>query len=203
MQTVKYEYVLDKILEVGLNENQKSLFLEKVRELSKITPETIFLLAEALKKGEKRIFDGYKYIPLDNILLEHKDYIDYMDLVLPKIVKYIPLPILEYFSEKQAVSLINQINELEISDDLDKKLNEVFLSGDLSIPVQGLRGEPISYNVVVNGVLSPLLNKKLKKENGSKIKHALYDYEFLDTGSDFIKIYYKFRSKLKGYTKWI
>jgi len=133
--------------------------------------------------NQKYIFDGHKEYAFDPILMENEN-INLMEVVIPVLRKHIPDGVLCSLTEKHAVSIVNQILEVEFSSmdnglTLKSKINEMFTAGQISIPIQGLRNPPNSLSIVMHGVFAPLLYRNIpfggsdKDENTKTLRQAL------------------------------
>ncbi|RLC46442.1 MAG: hypothetical protein DRH57_06070, partial [Candidatus Cloacimonadota bacterium] len=125
----------------------------------------------------------HKEYAFDQILMENTN-INLMEVVVPVLRKHTPEGVLCSLTEKHAVSIVNQILEVKFSSmdnglTLKSKINEMFTSGQISIPIQGLRNPPNSLSIVMHGVFAPLLYRNIpfggsdKDENTKTLRQAL------------------------------
>lgn len=139
--------------------------------------------AENILNNEKYIFDGYKEYAFDPILTESQD-INLLEVVIPVLKKHIPEGVLGSLTEKHALSIVSQLLEVDFNENdngltLRHKIDEMFSTGQISIPVQGLRNPPNSMSIVMNGVFAPLLYRNIpfgmstKDSNNETLRQAL------------------------------
>ena len=130
--------------------------------------------------------------------------------------KYIPKEIIGYLTETHAKKIVDKILDIEFDenttqDDLSNRMDEMFSAGDMSIPIQGLRDQAKSVDVVMNGVFAPTLYKSIQFgknhyekpikahcKNKNTLKHALKDYKMIDEKSPLSKVLPKFIMVLKN-----
>ena len=123
-----------------------------------------------LKKGEKYIFDGqFNYLELSEIILneEIKDN-EKIDKVFGVLKENIPEEILKRFSAKQMVSILGEAYDYTDGLENTDALNEMFLAGDISIPVQGLKTDGLNMEIVKYNVFAPIL---ISLDNIKRIKY--------------------------------
>jgi len=195
---IEYETALEKIVETDLTENQIDKLLQIITENSSLTTTDLYDIVTNISNGEKIIMDGYKEYAFDPILNENRET-NLIEIAIPIIRKYIPDTMIGYLTEKHAMVIIDKIMEVEFKIDdtketLTNRIDEMFNAGDLSIPIQGLRKEPTTVEIITNGVFAPMLHKgiqfgekfhKKEKCNNNKltIKDTLKGYSMLDTTS--------------------
>ena len=195
---IEYETTLEKIVETNLSENQIDNLLQIITENSSLTPIELYDIVTNISNGEKIIMDGYKEYAFDPVLNEHK-ITNLIEIAIPAIRKHIPESIICHLTEKHARVIVENIMGVEFvigdtKETLSDRIDEMFSAGNLSIPIQGLRPESTTIEIITNGVFAPMLHKGIqfgkefhKKEKCNKnkltIKDALKGYSMLDTKS--------------------
>jgi len=118
--------------------------------------------------SKKRIFDGQFNYSFDPILNESNILL--IEIVSPIIEKYIPQHIYRSFTNLHVKYIVSEILNVDIStatniEYIKQKITEVFLSGDIKIPIQSLRSEPIANDVIKYGLFAPVLFKLISLDN--------------------------------------
>ena len=214
---IEYEFILDKIsTKTNLSENQTNRLIQLIEQNPTIGASELFDVSLALNNGEQYLFDGAKEYSLDPILNESSN-INLMEITIPIIMQYIPKEVLGYLTEKHAKSIVESIVSIEFNptkdttEDLRNRIDEMFASGDMTIPIQGLRKEPRSIEVIMNGVFAPMLYKNIQfdskyydksnnstYDNNSTLKKALKDYKPMSVDTPLSKLLPKFVMVLKN-----
>jgi len=166
-EIIEYEKILEKIVnDTDLTENQINKFISIIVDYPTLSPQQLLDLSISINNDEKIIMDGYTEYAFNPILNESKK-ITLLELVLPIIRENIPDTILIHMNETSLVMLLNEILNLPINlndnqSTITTKINEMFSSGNLSIPIQGLRKQPTTIEIVTNGVFAPMLFKGIQ-----------------------------------------
>lgn len=213
-EIVEYENVLEHIIETNLNENQTNLLINLLENNLDLPADSIIEIVGNIQSGEKIIMDGGVEYSFDPILNESEG-VNLITVALPLITKHIPEQVINHLTEKHAVSIVNSILEVEFDEEdtvitLQNKINEMFEAGDISIPVQGLRKEPTTLEIMTHGVFAPMLYKNIqfgkkfhKKpieshcKNKSTLKDALKSYKMVDGETPLMKLLPKFIITMK------
>lgn len=214
---VEYDFILDKIAtKTHLTEEKINTLIRLIIENPNISANTLFDISISLDKGEKFIFDGGQVFSLEPMLMESST-VNLMEITIPLITKHIPQEIIKYLTEKHARSIVESILNVEFNPendtvlDLRNRIDEMFDAGDISIPVQGLRKDPNSVEVVMNGVFAPMLYKGIqfgpqfhKKpieshcKNKSTLKQVIKDYTFVKSETPLMLLLPKFIITMKN-----
>lgn len=216
-ELMEYEVALNKIAtKTHLSEKKINTLINLITENPTIGANELFDIAVSLENGEQYLFDGAHGYSLDPILNENLS-INLMEIAIPTITKHIPKEIIGYLTEKHARAIVESILSVEFNPgkdtalDLRKRIDEMFDAGDISIPIQGLRQQPNSVEVVMNGVFAPMLYKNIQFDkkfynkpqeshcrNKSTLKDALKDYNFTNDETPLMKLLPKFVMVLKN-----
>jgi len=216
LEIVEYENIIEKIQSLHLTELQTDVFLNIISENLTLLPIELIEIAKSLSKNETILLDCGTY-SLDPILNESKT-INLIEIVIPLISKYIPKEILGFLTEKHVGKILEQIVDVEFDDkttrkQLEQRIDEMFSSGDISIPVQGLRPKPVSPEIVLNGIIAQRLHKGIQfgkefhskptkslRKNKNILRYALKDFNMVTTEDEtpLTKILPKFFMVLKN-----
>lgn len=212
-EIIEYEYALEKINKFDLKETQVETLLKIINENPSISAPKLIEISEKLSDNEIIILDSGTY-SIEPILNESK-IINLLEFALPAITRNIPKEIIGYLTETHARAIVDKIFNVEFDEtttpeQLYARIDEIFTSGDVSIPVQGLRRRPESEHVVLAGTFTQKLHKgiqfgkkfhnkpiKSHKHNRSLLKDALKDYKMIDEETPLMKILPKFIVSLK------
>jgi len=197
-QLLECEEALEKIKEYDLNEAEINNLLGLIMEHPTFTAKQLIEITDKLSKKEKILLNSGLF-SINPILNENKNYgYNLLDFAIPAITKYIPPAVLSHLTESHARVIADKILDIDFDkttspEQLHKRIDEMFLSGGLSIPVQGLRQQAASVDLVVRGSFAPMLYKGIQfgKEhyekpikstdlNKSTLRNALKDYKFLN-----------------------
>lgn len=216
LEIVEYEKVIDKIKNLNLTESQINILVEIISNNLKLTPLMILEIAGKLSRNNTILFNSGIY-SLDPILNESKkrEY-NLLEFALPPIMAHIPKAIMEYLTESHIKCITEKIFDIPFDkytspNDLKNRINEVFSSGDISIPLQGLRNIPISSTVVLNGIITQKLHKGIQfgeefhknglnslERNRNTLRNALKDFNMIDVETPLSQILPKFIVVLKN-----
>lgn len=216
-ELMEYEVALEKIVtKTNLSESQTNILLNLINKNPEIGATELIEIATHLDKGEKYIFDGSYGYSLEPILNESLS-VNLMEITVPLIMKHIPEEVIGYLTEKHAQSIVEKILTVEFDPSTDSalelknRIDEMFSAGDISIPVQGLRKQPNSIEVVMNGVFAPMLYKNIQFDkkfynkpqvshckNKSTLKSVLKDYQMTDDETPLMKLLPKYVMVLKN-----
>lgn len=179
-----YTIAINKITENhSFSSTQVDMLIRTITENPTMTTQDLMDTAINIANNKKFIFDGYKEYAFDPILMENET-INLLEIVIPVLRKHIPDGVLCSLTEKHAISIVSQLLEVKFDENdngltLRNKINEMFSTGQITIPVQGLKNPPNSLSIVMNGVFAPLLYRNIpfgvsgKEENNQTLKQAL------------------------------
>ncbi len=211
---IEYDIALDEISTIGLTESKVDVLTEIILKNPTLTPDQLIEIAYQLDSNKKLILNDGKEFSINPILNESK-CVNLMELVIPVITKYIPTNILKHFNESHVKSITDKILNIPFDDntsifELRERIDEMFSSGDMSIPIQGLRKEPSSIEVVMHGIFAPILYKGIQfgKEhyaplsvsqckNKLILRDALKAYTLVDNDTTLIQLLPKYIITLK------
>ena len=213
-ELIDYDNALDIIKEYDLDTIKINTLLQILRENPSITVPKLIEITGQLHNDE-RIILGSGVYPIHPILNESKKTISLLEIVIPSLLKHIPKQIIGYLTEKQTKIIVDKILNTPIDanttlDGLKIKLDEMFTTSEINIPVQGFRQHPESSLVVVRGLISPQLHKgiqfdknnyisydKSRCNNNYILKNVLSDYSVDSTDTPIGQILPKFILVLK------
>ncbi len=214
-EIIEYDDALDKINDMCLDEAQVDALITILRENPKLSAAKIIEIADHLSNDEQIILDAGTF-SLDRILNESEQTISLFEIAIPVILKHIPKGIIGHLTETHTRVITDKILNLPIKDGdtketLAKRIDEMFAAGDMSIPVQGLRQEPLPTVVVVRGMMAQPLHKgiqfkkemymkpeKSQQDNDCTLRSALKGYTMLDMETPLTQILPKFIMVLKN-----
>ncbi len=190
---IEIEHVLDMIKSYQLNEQQINKLLSYIKENPTISVPKLIEIVDDIQDGKYVLLNAGEF-SLDPILNESKT-VNLMQITLPIITKHIPKEILGYLTEVHVRYIVDKILDVDFIPgddnvlDLRNRIDEMFMSGDITIPLQGLRKEPNSIDVVINGIFAPMLYKGIQfdlnmysepfksySKNKKTLRYALKDY---------------------------
>lgn len=197
-EIIECEYALDEIKQYGLDARQINTLLTIIVEHPKLNASSLLEIAQKLVKKEKILLNSGIF-SLDPILNESKNNdVDLLEFAIPAIMKFIPSNVLSHLSENHVRIIVDKFLDIEFDSkttpsQLKHQIDEMFLSGDIKIPVQGLRQNAESVDVVIHGSFAPMLHKaitfgedhydrhsKSSSNNKMTLRDALKDYKFID-----------------------
>lgn len=214
-EIIEYDDALDKINDMCLDEAQVDTLIRIISENPKLPAAKIIEIADQLSNDEQIILDAGTY-SVDAMLNESDSTSSLFEIALPVIFKHIPKGVIGHLTETHTRVIVNKILNLPIyngdtKETLRTRIDEMFSAGDMSIPVQGLRQEPLPAVVVVRGMMAQPLHKgiQFKKEmymspeksqhdNVCTLKNALKDYTLIDMETPLTQILPKFIMVLKN-----
>lgn len=192
-EIIEIENALDKIKTYNLSENQINTLINVINENPTITAPKLLEITDDIMSGNKIILNAGEF-SIDPILNESK-IVNLMEIAFPIITKYIPKDIIGYLTETHARAIVNKILNVEFTPgkdtalDLRNRIDEMFALGDMSIPIQGLRKQPNTMEIVMHGVFAPMLYKGIQFDpemyskpkqshcdNKNTLRNALKDY---------------------------
>ena len=214
-EIIEYDNALDVIKDYDLTEAQTNALLCILRENPTMSVSKMLEITDQISNNEKIILDAGTF-SVDRILNESDSPISLFEIAMPIILKHIPKGVIGYFNESHARVIVDKILNLPIyefdnREKLESRIDEMFSSGDISIPVQGLRQDPLPTVVVVRGMMAQPLHKgiQFKKEmymgpeksqasNAGTLKQALKEYTMLDMETPLTQILPKYVLVLKN-----
>lgn len=214
-EIIEYDKVLDAIIDYELSESQIDALLCILRENPTMTVPKILEITDHLANNNRIVLDSRTY-SIDRILKESTSNISLFEITIPIILKHIPKGIIGYLTESHIHIIVDKILNLPFyeSDNvntLTRRIDEMFGSGDISIPIHGLRQEPISPVIVIRGMMAQPLHKGIqfskemygsshrsKEVNNCILGNALRDYTMIDMNSPLNQILPKFILVLKN-----
>ena len=207
-----YTIAINNILENNaFSPTQSDVLIRTITEHPTMTITELITTVANIVDNKKLIFDGYKEYAFDPILHENAN-INLLEIAIPIIRKHIPDGVLCALTEKHAVVIVNQMLEVKFNSmdnglTLRSKIDEMFSTGQITIPVQGLRNPPNSLSIVMNGVFAPLLYRNLpfgsssKDANTQTLRQALQDTKQDNGESPLMKLLPKLVMTLKQLLK--
>lgn len=218
LELVEYDDVIEKIKEYNLTESQTNTLIKIISENPTLSVPKLLEITNQISKNEIILLDRGTY-SIDPILNESKN-INLLEIALPIILKYIPEDVIGYLTEYHISSITDKIFEVEFDENtspqqLKQRIDEMFSSGDISIPVQGLRTQKISPNIILNGVIAQKLHKGIQfgkefhkhpinsfKNNRNVLRNALKDFNMVNIKDEtpLTKLLPKFIVVLKNLT---
>lgn len=169
---IDYDNILDRILietSIKTDKEKTQKLLDFIFEHPTISPEKLFNVAISIDTYQTKIFDGYTEFSVHPILNESVG-VNLMEVVVPLISKYIPKNIIGHLTTQHAKSIVNSILDVKMKEsdtvvDLRNRLDEMFTSGSILIPVSGFRTEAESTEVIMAGVFAPMVYKRISFNN--------------------------------------
>ncbi len=191
-EIILFENILDIISKKNLSESQITLLITIIEENTTISPKQLLTTFNNIIDNKTIIMDGGQTYSIHPILTESNE-VNLVEIVIPTIIKNIPNGVLSHLTEKHAVSIVNQILDTELNlvtsiIGIKQAINEMFSSGQILIPVQGLKPESTNTNIIMHGAFAPLLYKKLdmsqllqsNKNKKTTLRSALTGYKSID-----------------------
>lgn len=213
-EIIEYEDAITEICDYNLDESQINTLIRIIRENPTLSASKLIEITSDLFDNKQIILDSGTY-SIDPILNESQTNL--LEIAIPTITKYIPLEIIGYLTETHVKVITDKILDVEFDEtttpqELTQRIDEIFNSGDISIPVQGLRRRPASANVVLGGTFTQRLHKgiqfgdefekPLKSHSSNKkiLRNALEDFNMIsiDDETPLMKILPKLIMKLKN-----
>lgn len=214
---LEYENALEEIITFQLSEVQIDKLLLIIEKNPILSASQLIELANGLSKNNKILLNAGEF-SIDPILNESIEIQRLVDYVIPAITKHIPKKVLCHLDERQVREIIDDILEVEFDSNttptqLKKRIDEMFTSGDMSIPPQGLRGAAESVEIIMIGAAAPIVHKAIQfgkelydkpkkstETNKNTLKDALKGYKlvkFDDSETPLMKMLPKFTVVLK------
>ena len=166
---IEYDCSLSYITSLGMNEAQVDTLLLVINENPTLSNVKLIEIADQLVIDQKIILGTSIYYT--NPMMNESTTISLLEFTIPAILNNIPYPIIEYLTESHARIIVDKILSMDIDSyttgaTIEMSINEMFSSGAIAIPVQGLRKEPSNVGLVINGIFAPMLNKSIVFTNG-------------------------------------
>lgn len=214
-EIIEYDDALDKINEMCLDETQVDALISILIENPKLSASKIIEIADQITNDEQIILDSGTF-SLDRILNESDTTVSLFEIAIPVILKHIPKGVIGHLTETHTRVIIDKIlnlpiNEGDTKEKISQRIDEMFAAGDMSIPVQGLRQEPLPPVVVVRGMMAQPLHKgiqfkkemymkpeKSQQDNNCTLRNAIKDYTMVDMETPLTQILPKFIMVLKN-----
>ena len=197
-EIIEYQNALDEIKKFNLTEAKRNRLLHIIIENPNLTANKILEIVDNLIHGKKIILDSGVY-SADPVLNEGGEYgMCLMEFVIPAVIKHIPREIIGYLGEVHAKTIIDKILDIEFDknttpEQLKRRIDEMFTSGDITIPVQGLNRRPETNQLVLGNEFGQRLYKaiqfgkeqydcpvKSQSTNTNTLRYALKDYKLVD-----------------------
>ena len=216
LDIVEYDKVIEEIKAFELTESQTDLFLTIICENLALSTIELIEIAKKISKNEVVLMDYGSY-SLNPMLNESSKTYNLLEFIIPSLLSNIPREIIGYLTETHVGVIVEKIFDLEFDEtttpaQLQKRIDEMFSSGDISIPVQGLRQQKISPDIILNGMIAQRLHKGIQfgkkfhnkpsnslQKNKNTLRNALKDFNMvtMDDETPLSKILPKFIVVLK------
>lgn len=214
-EIIEYDNALDVIKDYELTEAQTDALLCILRENPTMSVSKMLEITDQLSSNEQIILDSGTF-SVDRILNESTSPVSLFEIAIPVILKHIPKGVIGHLTETHTRVIIDKILNLPLYENdtretLANRIDEMFSAGDISIPVQGLRQEPLPTVVVVRGMMAQPLHKgiqfkkemymkpeKSQQDNANTLRSAIKDYTMVDMDTPLSQILPKFILVLKN-----
>ena len=214
-EIIEYDNALDVIKDYDLTEAQTDALLCILRENPTMSVSKMLEITDQLSSNEQIILDSGTF-SVDRILNESNSTVSLFEIAVPVILKHIPKGVIGHLTETHTRVIIDKILNLPLYENdtretLTNRIDEMFAAGDISIPVQGLRQEPLPTVVVVRGMMAQPLHKgiqfkkemymkpeKSQQDNTHTLRNAIKDYTMVDMDTPLSQILPKFILVLKN-----
>ena len=170
------ENAFDTLVSSNLSESKINTFETIMLEHRNIPHiKIIEIIDDLINTNDNRIIvdkQEFYFEPILNESSNLQSQSNIMTLALPNILKTIPKNVLSHLTETHIIQIVKSIMNIPLMEDdtyltINNKINEMLTSGDILIPVQGLRRNPEKPEIIVQGVLAPLLYKPFKLDKCS------------------------------------